>query len=189
MNWFTVTRISIVLAAAIATLSPNLVSAGSEANKTEKDAISDKYVLKEEPKGAMEVIATREKAKDKDDVTVVGRIGGRVNPWVKNAAAFSIVDASLKPCNEIPGDTCETPWDYCCEADLAKATLFVTILDEKTGKILKQDAREALKLRELQTVVVQGKARRDKNGNVSIAASKIFIRPEKDKAKDKEAPK
>jgi hypothetical protein len=99
------------------------------------------------------------------------------------------VDASLKPCNEIPGDTCETPWDYCCEADLAKATLFVTILDEKTGKILKQDAREALKLRELQTVVVQGKARRDKNGNVSIAASKIFIRPEKDKAKDKEAPK
>jgi hypothetical protein len=66
---------------------------------------------------------------------------------------------------------------------LPKETLFVTIVDEKTGQTLKQDAREQLKLHELQTVVVQGKARRDKNGNVSIAASKVFVRPDKKVAK------
>jgi hypothetical protein len=156
--------------------------------KKENEAIRGKYMLKEEPKDAKDVIATREKAKDKDDVVVVGRIGGRTNPWVKGSAAFSIVDVSLKPCNEIEGDTCETPWDYCCEADLPKATLFVTILDDKTGKTLKQDAREVFKLKELQTLVLQGKARRDSKGNLTIAASRVFVRPEKEAAK-KEAPK
>src|SRR5262245_163746 len=80
------------------------------------DAATVNCILKEEPQDAKDVIATREKAQDKDDVVVVGRIGGRENPWVKGTAAFSIVDLSLKPCNEREGDTCETPWDYCCES-------------------------------------------------------------------------
>jgi hypothetical protein len=171
----------VVAAMAVAILFQNAVMA-VEAEK-DKAQPREKYVVKEEPKGAANVIATRAKAKDKEDVVVVGRIGGRKSPWVKGAAAFSIGDTSLKACNELPGDTCPTPWDYCCEANLPKETLFVTIVDEKTGQTLKQDAREQLKLHELQTVVVQGKARRDKNGNVSIAASKIFVRPDKKAAK------
>jgi hypothetical protein len=140
-------------------------------------SLRDKYVLTDEPKDPQAVIATRGKAKDKDDVVVVGRIGGRKNPWVKGAAAFSIVDTSLKACNERPGDTCETPWDYCCEGDLTKATVFVTVVDDKSGQTIKQDAREALKLHELDTVVVEGKAHRDKKGNLTIAASKLYVRP------------
>jgi hypothetical protein len=158
-----------------------LISADSFADQKSPNA--SKYLLKEEPAKAADVITTREKAKDKEDVVVVGRIGGRSNPWVKGAAAFSIVDTSLKACNEIPGDKCETPWDYCCEANLPKATLLVTIVDETTGQTVKQDARELLKAHELQTVVVEGKARRDKAGNVSIAASKVFIRPDKEAVK------
>src|SRR5262245_59172951 len=165
--------ISAALSGAIGMLA--LYSTIARATDT-KAPSRDQYVLKEEPKGAASVATTREKAKDKDEVVVVGRVGGRKSPWVKGAAAFSIVDTSLKACNERPGDTCPTPWDFCCEADLAKESLFVTVVDDKTGQTLKQDARELLKLHELETVVVQGKARRDKNGNVSIAASKIFIR-------------
>ncbi len=168
-----------LLVTAIAILFQNAVMAVEAGN----DKAHDKFVVKEEPKGAANVIATREKAKDKDEVVVVGRIGGRTNPWVKGAAAFSIVDTSVKACNELPGDTCPTPWDFCCESNLPTKTLFVTLVDEKSGQTIKQDARELLKLRELQTVVVQGKARRDKNGNVSIAASKVFIRPDKAKTK------
>jgi hypothetical protein len=149
----------------------------------DESANNTKYILKEEPKGAMGVIDAREKAKDKGDVVVIGRIGGRKNPWIKGTAAFSIVDSSLKACSERPGDTCPTPWDFCCEVDLPKQTVFVTVVDEKTGQTLKQDARESLKLHELQTVVVQGKARRDKNGNMMIAASKVYVRPDKEAAK------
>lgn len=132
------------------------------------------YNLQEEPKGASDVIALRKDAKDKQEVIVVGRIGGRPNPWIKGMAAFSIVDRSLKPCNEIEGDTCKTPWDYCCESDLGKATLLVTLVDEN-GKIVKQDARKLLGVKELDTLTIVGKAKRDQSGNVTVLASKVFV--------------
>ena len=103
--------------------------AAAEANST--------FLLDEEPQGAVDVLAFRKDAKDQQDVVVVGRIGGRVNPWIKGTAAFPIVDRSLKPCNEIEGDTCATPWDYCCEAELPQATVLVMFVDE-TGKPSKQ---------------------------------------------------
>lgn len=138
-------------------------------------AESSDYVLKEEPQDAQDVKAVRQKGKNGDKVVVVGRIGGRANPWIKGAAAFSIVDSSLKSCDQIPGDNCPTPWDYCCEADLGKSTLLITFVDD-AGKIVKQDSRELLSVKELQTVVVAGKVKRDKANNVSILASKIFVK-------------
>jgi hypothetical protein len=132
------------------------------------------YLLEKAPQRAAEVAATRKDATDQQDVVVVGRVGGRKSPWVKNAAAFSIVDRSLKACSERPGDTCSTPWDFCCEADLPKSTLLVLVQDAD-GRIIKKDARELLGLKELDTVFVQGKAKRDKTGNVSILASKFYI--------------
>jgi hypothetical protein len=140
--------------------------------------IDKKYLLKAEPKNAADVVAIRKDAKDQQDVVVVGRIGGRQSPWVKDTAAFSIVDRSLKPCNEIPGDTCETPWDYCCEANLPKSTLLVMLYDDD-GKLVKKDARQLLGVKELDTVVIEGKAKRDKAGNVTIVASKMYVAPVK----------
>ncbi|MGD9631999.1 MAG: hypothetical protein AB7G28_10885 [Pirellulales bacterium] len=132
------------------------------------------YRLAEAPQDASDVIALRSDAKGKQDVVVVGRIGGRQNPWIKGMAAFSLVDRSLKPCNEIEGDTCKTPWDYCCESDLGKATLLVTFVDE-SGKIIKQDARELLGVKELDTLTIVGKAKRDPSGNVTVLASKVYV--------------
>jgi hypothetical protein len=140
--------------------------------------VDSALLLKEEPKGAVDVLELRKEAKDNQDVIVVGRIGGRSNPWVKGTAAFPIVDRSLTPCNEMEGDTCTTPWDYCCEADLPKATILVMFVDEN-GKVIKKDPRELLGVKELQTVVVRGKAKRDKSGNVSVLATNIHIRDDK----------
>jgi hypothetical protein len=142
------------------------------------DEAGKQFLLEKEPKGAVDVLALRKDAKDQQDIVVVGRIGGRVNPWVKGMAAFPIVDRSLAPCNETAGDTCKTPWDYCCEADLPKATVLVMFTDE-SGKVIKKDARELLQVKELQTVVITGKAKRDKAGNVTVLASKVHIRPDK----------
>jgi hypothetical protein len=133
------------------------------------------FLLKKEPKGAVDVLALRKGAKDKEEVVVVGRIGGRVNPWVKGTAVFPIVDRSLKPCSEIPGDTCKTPWDYCCETNVPKATLLVMFVDEN-GKVIKHDPREMFNVKELSTVVVQGTVKRDKAGNMTVLASKLHVR-------------
>src|SRR5262245_62041650 len=93
-------------------------------------ADGDAYKMAEAPKDASDVIPARKTAKNEDAVVVVGRIGGRANPWIKGAAAFSIVDRSLTPCNEREGDTCKTPWDYCCESNLPKATVLVMFVDD-----------------------------------------------------------
>ena len=110
------------------------------------------------------------------EIGAVGRIGGSTNPWVEGRASFEIVDSTLKACSDIPGDTCKTPWDYCCQTDkLPKSKALVKVVDA-SGTPVKSDARELLKLKELQTVVVRGKAKRDDAGNLTVLASGVYVR-------------
>ena len=135
-----------------------------------------KYLLNEEPDGAEDVIKVREAANDGDDVVIVGRIGGGENPWIEGRAVFSIVDGSLKACSDIPGDECEKPWDYCCETHkLPTSTALVKVVDEN-GDLVRADSRELLKVKELSTVVVKGKAQRDDAGNLTILARGVYVK-------------
>jgi hypothetical protein len=148
-------------------------------DKTGASAGKEKYLLTEEPSGAKGVIDARKDARDGDDVVVVGRIGGDVKPWVEGRAAFWIVDGSATSCKEMPGDSCPTPWDYCCvpKEDLVKVMATVKVVDGN-GETVKIDARELLGLKELQTVVVQGRAKRDEQGNLTVLAAAVFVRPD-----------
>jgi hypothetical protein len=140
-------------------------------------AAGGQYLLTEEPPGARGVSAARKDARDGDEVVVVGRIGGEKKPWVEGRAAFWIVDLSVKPCP--PEEGCPTPWDYCCEdrAELLKAMATVKFVDTE-GRTVVKDARELLGLKELQTVVVRGRARRDAEGNLTVLASGVYCRPD-----------
>jgi len=144
--------------------SPSDASGGSE------------YLLSAEPSGAKEVLQAISDAVDNEEVVVVGRIGGEVNPWVEGLAAFSIVDRKLKACSDIEGDNCPTPWDYCCETDLGKSMTLVEIVDGN-GNTVKADARQLLKLKELQTVVVKGMAARDEANNLTVLATGVYVMP------------
>ena len=136
-----------------------------------------KFVLAAEPADAKTVIEVREEAKDGDTVVIVGRIGGDRDPWVTDRASFLIVDPTLIPCNERQGDNCPTPWDYCCDSDvLAKSKATIKFVDD-AGKTLANDARQLLNVKELQTVVVKGQAKRDDAGNLTVLASGLFVRP------------
>ncbi len=136
-----------------------------------------RYLLAAEPQAAKSILQVREESKQGDDVVLVGRIGGDVNPWVEGRAAFSLVDLSAKACSDIPGDNCPTPWDYCCETDkLVKGKTLIKLVGDD-GQPVATDARELLGVKELDTLVVQGKAQRDDSGNLTILASKIFVRP------------
>ncbi len=135
------------------------------------------YLLATEPAAAQSILQVREESKQGDEVVLVGRIGGDVNPWVEGRAAFSLVDLSAKACSDIAGDNCPTPWDYCCETDkLVKGKTLIKLVGDD-GKPVATDARELLGVKELDTLVVQGKAQRDDSGNLTILASKIFVRP------------
>lgn len=138
-----------------------------------------KFLLTSEPSDALDVITVREAAKDGDDVVIVGRIGGSGDPWVSDRAAFSIVDNSLKACSDIPGDECPQPWDYCCETHkLPTATALIKFVDE-SGSLVKAGAKELFGVKELSTVVVQGKAKRDEAGNLTVLATGVFVKKDK----------
>ncbi len=120
----------------------------------------------------------RETAKEGDEVVMVGRIGGDVKPWVEGRAAFWVIDPSLKSCKETEDDNCPTPWDYCCtpKDELRKVMATIKVIDGQ-GRTVAVDARQLLGLKELQTVVVRGKAKRDEQGNLTVLADGLFVRP------------
>jgi hypothetical protein len=155
------------------------VGCGSTATAPSSDAPSADgaaYRLSSEPEDAKDVKEAKGVVKDDEEVTLVGRIGGDVNPWIEGQAAFLIVDKALKPCNEKDDDACPTPWDYCCDADsLAEHKALVKVVDG-SGKTVAADARKLLGLKELQTVVVHGKAKRDEAGNLTVLAEGVFVR-------------
>jgi len=135
-----------------------------------------KYMLTTEPAGAQEVIAAKKESQADQEIKIVGRIGGSVDPWVKDRAAFTIVDSSLQACSDIDGDTCKMPWDYCCATDqLPEATALVQFVDEQ-GAILPEDSRKLFDVKELNTVVVKGVAKKDDAGNLTVLASGMFVR-------------
>ena len=137
-----------------------------------------KLLLDAQPEGAQSVIQVRENANDRDAVVVLGRIGGRKNPWIEGRAAFSIVDPTLKSCRETTGDSCPTPWDYCCETpQLRTSTALVKIVDDD-GNLVRSDARQLLGLKELETVVVKGQAQLDDAGNLTVLADGVFVQDE-----------
>jgi len=151
-------------------------TSSSTSPEASEPSVEASLVSSEEPEGAKEVIAVRESAQDGDDVVITGRIGGSTNPWIDGRLAFSIVDGSLKACSDIPGDGCETPWDYCCETDkLPGATALVKSVDAE-GKLLSGDAKDALNVKELSRVVVKGKAERDDSGNLTVVADSVYVK-------------
>lgn len=132
------------------------------------------YRLATEPAGAKGVKEARANVKDDQEVTLVGRIGGDAKPWVEGQAAFVLMDSVLKPCGADEG--CPTPWDCCCDPNLSPETKAMVKVVDGSGKTVATDARKLLGLKELQTVVVHGRAKRDETGNLTVLADGVFVR-------------
>lgn len=146
-------------------------------SETKGDSASSQYLAVVEPAGALPVGEARKSVKDDQAVTLVGIIGGSSEPFVDGLAAFTIVDPKVPYCSADEG--CPTPWDYCCTQDQVKGNIATVKIVDDAGKPVAADARKMLNVKELSTVVVQGTARRDDQGNLTVAASKVIVRPGK----------
>ena len=135
------------------------------------------FLAEIESAGAMPVGEARAKSEDGQDVTLIGLIGGSSKPFIDGLAAFTVVDPKVPYCAADEG--CPTPWDYCCQTDAVKDNIATIKLVDESGKLVASSARDLLKVKELSTVVVQGKAKRDEQGNLTIVANQVFVRPGK----------
>lgn len=115
-------------------------------------------MLAAEPEGAKSVGEVRKSAKEGAEVVVVGRVGGRKDPFVAGRAILMLADAAVKACGERGcEDGCKTPWDFCCEPSesLSANTLTVQVVDEE-GKPLKYELRGVAGIKPLSEVVIRG---------------------------------
>lgn len=99
----------------ILTLLAAACSTESEPPPAAKASLPQGLLVAVEPAGAQPVDDGKKTHKAGDEVTLVGRIGGRREPFVAGRAVFALVSPKLETCDEIEGDNCKTPWDYCCE--------------------------------------------------------------------------
>lgn len=130
-----------------------------------------------EPPGAKEVAAVKASAKEGDEVVVRGRVGGSSKPIVAGRAVFTLADRNaLKACSEKEGDTCGTPWDYCCHSrdEISAATLTVQISDPE-GRAIPANV-EVSGVKPLAHVIVRGKVGPRPDPKVLvIEAASVFV--------------
>jgi hypothetical protein len=136
-------------------------------------------ILTAAPANAQSITEAKATAKPGDTVTIHGRIGGSDEPFIARRAVFTVVDASMPACSDNPGDSCKTPWDYCCEdsTDLAKKTATIQIVGTD-GQPLKTDVKGAAGLEPLAEVFIVGKVRPRDNGDILVVdATGLYARP------------
>ena len=137
-------------------------------------------VLAASPTGeAASIAAIRSTAKPGDEITVSGLIMGSTKPFVDGRAAFILGDPEvLTPCNEKPGDDCETPWDVCCDSpeDKKRGTATIQIIDAD-GRVLKKSIEGVGGLKNLAKVTVTGKVAEGSSADLLIVnASAIGVK-------------
>lgn len=132
-----------------------------------------KLIVVGNPPAAIAVMAAKKDVKDGDKIVLEGRI----KDFVDGKAAFTIADTSLASCKD-KGESCPTPWDFCCESakDIAAATATVKVVGDGS-ETMSGDLKGVNKLDHLVPVVVEGKAKRDASGNLEVAASKVYVKP------------
>ncbi|MDI9402855.1 MAG: hypothetical protein QM516_03180 [Limnohabitans sp.] len=144
--------------------------------------IPDNVFVDEAPANAKCVAEVKKSAKKGDTVVIQAKIGGRSEPFVKNRAVVVIADRCMKSCDQIPGDTCAKPWDYCCEPpeSLKANTMTMQFVDD-AGKVLKTGAQGVHDLEPLALIVVEGTiVEKDDKGTCVVRVKRVFV--EKPKA-------
>ena len=150
----------------------------------------EKYLLSEEPTGAVGVLEARglvteqvtaggEGSPALKPVVLLGRIGsGPDSTWDPGVAKFVIRDpaAEMEEHDHGPGhDPDNCPF---CKAKKEKSpdmTALVQVVDSE-GQVVEIDARKLLSVDLNQLVVVRGQAQIDSLGNLIVSADGIYVR-------------
>ncbi|MCS7034787.1 MAG: hypothetical protein NZ561_12460, partial [Phycisphaerae bacterium] len=74
----------------------------------------------------------RDTARPGARVVLRGVVAGRAEPIASNRAMLTLLDAAIRTCDSVPGDSCPTPWDACCEPSdvLARHSATIQVVDE-----------------------------------------------------------
>lgn len=153
-----------------------------QAQKETSVSFPESLIAKEPIPDAVGVVEARKASEPGADIVVTGYIGGRGEPLVDGRAIFTLADAkAVTPCDAIPGDSCETPWDACCvSSEIKNASIASVQVVDGDGSVLKQSFAGFGGIKPGATVIVQGKvAKGSSAAGLVVNASKIYVTPKK----------
>ncbi len=162
-----------------------ILAACSDDKETTKEDSTPKGPLEEvvldaAPASPIQIAELRKSAKPGDTVTFTGEVIGSYDVFMEGRAVMIMGDPNkITPCNRIPGDECETPWDVCCDDPdhITAAIVTVQVLDE-SGKPLKIGLKGVGGVTELSAVTVTGEVDKKSNDkNMIINATGLFVHP------------
>jgi hypothetical protein len=145
---------------------------------TNAEPLPANLVLAEAPANAKNVGEVVKDARDGEEVVLVGKVGGRKEPFVGGRAVMTVVDLQQVSCKEMEGDHCPTPWDYCCVAQSELQPNLATVqVVGADGKPLKGDFTSINGLMPLSEVVVKGTAQRGPDGkSLLVNATGVYVK-------------
>jgi len=143
----------------------------------EENALT-KIFLPTAPADAVAISLALTTAKPGETITISGEIMGSSNPFIDGRAMLVLGDPTkLTPCNRMPGDACETPWDTCCDDPdvVASSIATIQILDED-GSPLKIGLKGLQGIKELSFLTITGTVAEGSNEkNLLVNATGIHV--------------
>ena len=165
--------------AAVTLVSCNSKDNGdADAKPPSVDLSLQAVLLASVPDGAVTITEARKNPTPGTEVVISGKIMGKMDPFVKGRALLTLGDPSkIVSCDLMPEDSCETPWDVCCDdpATIAKSIVAIQVLGDD-GRPLKHGLKGLGGMRELSSLVVKGTvAEGSSANNLLINATGIHI--------------
>ncbi len=129
------------------------------------------------PAESVAVRQLKAQVQEGDEVTMRVVVGGEVSVFVPGRAIMKVIDTEMENLCLKPGDSCKTPWDYCCATaeDLQQHRATVKVVDAQ-GKTLRVDLKGAGEIKEMKTLVVKGVvAQGSDTKNLVVNAQGIYV--------------
>jgi hypothetical protein len=129
------------------------------------------------PPAAKDVEDVKKTAKAGDAVVLQAQVGGRKQWQVPGQTIFLVIDPVLESCNEMEGDDCATPWDFCCvpKEEITKKLATVRVLGAD-GQPVAGSVEGVHGLKPLAHVVVAGKVASNDGVNLVLDAQQIWVK-------------
>ncbi|HLU39274.1 MAG TPA: hypothetical protein VK081_07800 [Planctomycetota bacterium] len=129
------------------------------------------------PPEGQDVETVKKTAKAGDQVVLAAQVGGRKQWQVPGKAIFLVIDPVLESCDEMEGDDCPTPWDFCCvPKDQVTAKLATVRVVGADGEPLSASVEGAHGVAPLKHVVVQGTVQRNDESGLVLDATSIWVK-------------
>lgn len=137
-------------------------------------------IVTKKPDDAKTITEIRKSVKAGQEVTLSGKVMGRMSPFVDGRALVLLGDpAVLTSCDLRPDDGCESPWDVCCDdPEAIKASVATIQIVDDSGKPVKAGIKGVAGIKELSELVVTGTVAEGSNAdNLLVNATAIYVKP------------